>query len=101
MDPDNALLKLGLAHSLLAAGEYLTAAHHLTAAIRSYPAFGYLNLDLYNFIPDANVFDIRRANLEYRLEKKEDYTLRFLLGYLEYYSGLAEVRNRQPEKGGS
>ncbi len=87
-DPDNPLIRLGQAHALLAAGEYMTALLHLERAIEAYPAFGYLRLDLQAFIPDLEALDVRRADLERRLEREEDYRLRFLLGYMEYYSGL-------------
>lgn len=88
--PDDPLIRLGGAHALLAAGEYLTALFELTSAIDAYPAFGLLRIDLNAFVPDANVLDLRRADLERKLDRKEDYRLRFLLGYLEYYDGLAK-----------
>jgi tetratricopeptide (TPR) repeat protein len=87
-EPDNPLIRIGLGHALAAAGEYLTAVLHLTQAIDHYPAFGYLNFELQNFVPDSRILDIRRADLERLLDKKEDYQLRFLLGYMEFYSGL-------------
>ncbi|HNO77540.1 MAG TPA: hypothetical protein PKN33_05715 [Phycisphaerae bacterium] len=90
MAPDQAMPRLGHAHALFAAGEFMTAYRYLVEAIDMYPAFGYLNFDLTNFIPDANLIDIRRANLEERLKQKEDYRLRFLLGYVEYYIGLKQ-----------
>jgi hypothetical protein len=86
--PDNPLIRLGLGHAYAAAGEYLTAVFHLTYAIEHYDAFGYLNFDLHSFIPDARILEVRRADLERTLDREEDYRLRFLLGYLEYYSGL-------------
>ncbi len=90
IEPKNPLLRLGHAHALIAAGEYMTAIHHLTIAIDSYPAFGYLNMDLSLFIPDPAALDTRRADLERRLEREEDYNFRFLLGYIEYYSNLPQ-----------
>lgn len=90
MAPDQAMPRLGHAHALFAAGEFMTAYRHLARAIELYPAFGYLNFDLTTFIPDANLIDIRRAKLEELLKNKEDYRLRFLLGYVEYYIGLKQ-----------
>ncbi|GJM24271.1 MAG: hypothetical protein DHS20C16_06860 [Phycisphaerae bacterium] len=90
MAPEQAMPRLGHAHALLAAGEFMTSYRHLVRAIEMYPAFGYLNFDLTTFIPDANLIDIRRAKLEERLKIKEDYRLRFLLGYVEYYLGLEQ-----------
>ncbi len=90
LDPENAMPRLGHAHALFAAGEYMTAYQKLVRAIELYPAFGYLNFDLTNFIPDVNLIDIRRADLEKRLARQEDYRLRFLLGYVENYIGLKQ-----------
>lgn len=87
MDPANPLIQLGHAHALAAAGEYVTAALTLQQAIGNYPSFGFLRLDLNEFVRDPKDLDLRRADLEQRLEKREDYRLRFLLGYIEYYSG--------------
>ncbi len=87
---NEAMPRLGHAHALFAAGEFMTAYRHLVRAIELYPAFGYLNFDLTTFIPDANLIDVRRAKLEEQLKNKEDYRLRFLLGYVEYYIGLKQ-----------
>ena len=86
--PGDALIKLGQGHALLAAGEYLSAVTSLTAAIEAYPAVAFMNFNLYAFVPDPSVLEIRRADLEDRLSRQEDYRLRFLLGYAEYFSGL-------------
>ena len=37
------------------------------------------------------MLDRRRADLERRLETKDDYRLRFLLGYAEYSTGLQKL----------
>jgi hypothetical protein len=39
-------------------------------------------------VVDLTVLGKRRAYLEQRLEKYDDFRLRFLLGFAEYYSGL-------------
>lgn len=85
--PDDALVRLGYANALIAAGEYATATLHLTRAIEGYSAIGLLRLDLNAFIGNPEVLDLRRADLERRLEEKEDYKLRFLLGYVETFTG--------------
>lgn len=90
LDPTNPLVRLGYAHSLIAAGEYITAVLQLEQAIAEYPAFGFLRLDLNEFVREPKDLDLRRADLEARLERREDYRLRFLLGYIENYSGFAK-----------
>ena len=45
-------------------------------------------------VGQSDVFDRRRADLERRLTYREDYELRFLLGYLELYSGLTDAAQK-------
>ncbi|MCB9850036.1 MAG: tetratricopeptide repeat protein [Phycisphaerales bacterium] len=98
MAPDNPLIRLGYANSLTAAGEYVTAVYQLGQAIDEYPAFGFLRLDLNEFVRDPEDLDLRRADLERRLEKEEDYRLRFLLGYIEQYSGFEKFAKKNLSK---
>ena len=85
--PDDALVRLGYANALIAAGEYATATLHLKRAIEGYSAIGLLRLDLNAFVGDPEILDLRRADLERRLEDHEDCELRFLLGYIEVFTG--------------
>lgn len=85
--PDNPLPLLGRAYALAAAGEYMTASDQLARAIERFPGAAYFRISLKSFLPDAKLFDSRRAEIERILRQNEDYRLRFLLGYLEYYSG--------------
>ena len=55
-----------------------------------FPEIAYFKLDLNAFVTDPQVLDVRRADLETRLAEREDYRFRFLLGFIEYYSGLEE-----------
>ena len=88
LERDNPLVRLGHGHALLFAGDYLGAVHHLTRGIRGFDAIALFKTDLVEFVEDPMVLDVRRADLERRLEQKENYQLRFLLGYAENYSGL-------------
>ncbi len=88
IDRHNPLIRLGHGHTLLLAGDYLSAVFHLTRGLQMFEMLPYYDVDLAVFAPDANLLDIRRADLERRLEQQENYRLRFLLGYAEYYSGL-------------
>jgi hypothetical protein len=90
MDRRNPLIRLGHGHTLLFAGDYLSATFHLTRGLREFEMLPYFDIDLSTFAPDPNLLDIRRADLERRLEQQENYRLRFLLGYAEYYSGLKQ-----------
>jgi len=87
-EPDNAYVRFGYGHALLAAGEYLTAVRQISAGLRLLPDLNGFRPDFASFTANPESLDIRRADLERRLAQKEDYRLRFLLGYTEYFSGL-------------
>ncbi len=87
-DAGNALVWIGRGHALIGAGDYLSASASLEEGLSRFPQFARFRVDLRAFLSYGDILDIRRADLERRLEQKEDYRLRFLLGYIEYYSGL-------------
>ena len=88
--PDDPLILLGQGHAHLAAGDYLSAVFYLTMGLERFPEVARFKLDLYEFVGNPMGLDIRRADLDAKLERREDYRLRFLLGYAEYYGGLRE-----------
>lgn len=88
LDRRNPLVLMGQGHAMLAAGEYYSAAQKLSRAVELFPAIAFFKLDLTRFITEPDLLEKRRADLERRLERREDYRLRFVLGYAEYYSGL-------------
>lgn len=89
-DRGNPLLDLGQGHALIGAGEYLSAVLRITRGIERFPEIVHFKFDLRRLITDLDLLDIRRADLDKRLAKEEDYRYRFLLGYIEYYMGLEE-----------
>lgn len=90
IDPSNPLPLLGRGHALTAAGDYMSAVVSIERGIARFPQIAAFRIDLPAIVGRHDVFDIRRADLESRLETLEDYRLRFLLGYLEIYSGMTE-----------
>jgi len=90
MNADDPLPLLGRGHALIAAGDYRTAAWCLQQGIARFPQIAAFRLDLVSLIGRPDVFDIRRADLEGRLTSADHFELRFILGYLEFYSGLPE-----------
>jgi len=90
VDPDNPLPLLGRGHALIGAGEYRTAVISLLQGIARFPDIARFQLDLRKLLGADQLLDVRRADLENRLADREDYELRFLLGYIEYYSGLPD-----------
>ncbi|MCZ6699292.1 MAG: hypothetical protein O7D94_10215 [Planctomycetota bacterium] len=90
IDPRNALPLLQRGHALAAAGAYVTSVRMLIRGIERHPDFADFDVDLPAMIDDRDDFDRRRAEIDSHLQRSEDYELRFLLGYLEYYSSLKE-----------
>lgn len=90
LDPGNPLAFIGRGHALAAAGDYLSAVQMLERGIARFPQIAAFKIDLLTIAGRVDAYDLRRADLEARLELREDYKLRFLLGYLEVYSGLEE-----------
>jgi len=89
--PNNPLPLLGRGHSLAAAGDYVSAVLFLQRGISRFPDIVAFDMDLPALVGGKDVFDLRRADLEKQLARVDSYELRFLLGYLEYYSGLRDL----------
>lgn len=101
IDPRNPLPLLQRGHALLAAGDYVSALMSLEQGIRLFPQIAAFRLDLPQLVGGRDSFDVRRADLESKLATKENYEFRFLLGYMELYSGLADVAMKNLEKAGA
>ncbi|MFO0972736.1 MAG: hypothetical protein U1A27_04750 [Phycisphaerae bacterium] len=91
LSTDNPLPWLGQGLALAAAGSYISASHSLGVAVQRFPQIVAFNLDLASLAHSRDVFDRRRADLERQLGRSESYELRFLLGFLEYYSGVKDI----------
>lgn len=87
-DRSNPLIQLGQGIAYIGAGEYNSAVRRIERAIDMFPEIAYFKFDLTQFITDADLLDVRRADLETKLTDREDYRYRFLLGFMEYYMGL-------------
>lgn len=90
IDPLNPLPLMARGHALAAAGDYRSAVRFLVLGIQRFPQIAAFRIDLPAMIAQPDLFDIRRADLEDKLARGENPELRFLLGYLELYSGLPE-----------
>lgn len=89
--PDNPLPALGQCLALLAAGDYVASSSYLFEAVHLFGSLGDFSLDMKAFIPDINLLDSRRADLEKRLAVRDNGRLRFLLGFTEYNSQLKKL----------
>ncbi len=90
IDPRNPLPWVGRAHAELGGGDYLLAAMDLTRGLERFPELARFGLDLKAMLGGGETVDIRRADIMELLKAGEDARLRFLLGYLEYHSGMKE-----------
>jgi hypothetical protein len=90
IDPMNPLPLLARGHALAAAGDYRSSVRYITMGIERFPQIAAFRIDLPALLGRPDVFDIRRADLEDKLAVGENRELRFLLGYLELYSGLPD-----------
>ncbi len=91
IDPGNPLPMLHRGHALVAAGDYVSASLSLQRGIERFPQIAAFRLDLPAMAGKSTIFDIRRADLEKKIAIADHYEMRFLLGYLELYSGLPEL----------
>lgn len=87
IDPRNPLPLLGRGHAYIATGDYMSAFETIRQGLERFPQIAAFRLDLPAMAGQADIFDLRRSDLEKRLQDGEFYKLRFLLGYLEVYSG--------------
>ena len=89
-DRSNPLAYVGKGHALLAAGEYLSAAVLLQQAFERMPQLPEFNVDLPALMGGPQMVDLRRAAIAELLSRGEEAQLRFLLGYIEWYSGMRD-----------
>ncbi len=94
IEPDNPLARLGKAHSLLGAGDLVSAADNLAMALEIFPKVGGRKINLPEFYYDQQEFDRIIQKLQARIEARQkdprpqkDARLRLLLGYMYIYSG--------------
>lgn len=98
LDPLNPLPLIGKGNALLAAGEYVSASVYLLRGLERFPEFAKLDIDVTALMGGGQIVDLRRAEIMKLLEQNEDASMRFLLGYLEYYSGQQDLGMRNLEK---
>jgi hypothetical protein len=90
IDPESPLPLLGRGHALIAAGDYVNAARYLVKAITIFPSVARFPLELGDLVQRPADLELRRVDIEQRLERNENHNLRFVLGYIEYFTGLPQ-----------
>ena len=88
IEPDNPLVYLGRAHSLLGAGDLVSASDDLSMALEMFPKVGGRRINLPEFYYSQEEFDRIVQKLQQRIEvRQKDARVRLLLGYMYIYSG--------------
>ena len=82
---------LGRSMALLGAGDYLSSAASLFVAARLLNDQPSVQVNLVGFAREVKNANDRIVELKGRLERDDDYRLRFLLGYAEYAVGLTDL----------
>ncbi len=82
--PDNPVAYAGKAHSLLAAGEYMSSAYFLSRAIELFPGYMQLKLNLESIITNKDALEKRVADITKWAANTDSGELYFLLAYIHY-----------------
>jgi len=87
--PDNVIFRIGEAHALFAAGEYMSSAFSLARAIEAWPEFVNIKVDFEQIFGEDNKddFDDRLIDLEKWLDISNAGELNFLAAYVYYHKG--------------
>jgi hypothetical protein len=95
LEPGNPLASMGRAHALVGTGDMHSAELEIERAITIFPGIAQFRIDLPKLLPVDNVLGRRRAELGDRLRlnrpDQDRYRLQFLLGYLEWFSGMPDA----------
>lgn len=72
----------GRAHALFGSGEYMSSSYYLMRAIRMFPQYVRIRVDLHAMIPDKDRLDRRISDVRKWIEKTDSAELKFLLAYI-------------------
>jgi len=92
----------GRAHALFGSGEYMSSSYYLMRAIKMFPQYVEVRVDLHAMIPDKDRLESRIADINKCLERTDSAELKFLLAYiyrqLEMPKEAAEMINAAAEQ---
>ncbi|MFH1613888.1 MAG: tetratricopeptide repeat protein [Planctomycetota bacterium] len=86
-EPDNPLSYAGKAYALLAAGEYMSSAFFLSKAIKIFPQYALVKVDIVEMIGDRDKLESRIVDLLEWRDATLAPELEFLLAYIYYQTG--------------
>jgi tetratricopeptide (TPR) repeat protein len=85
----------GKSHALFAAGEYVSSALFLSRALEIFPEYARFKVDLVSMIGDKDQLDNRIADIKEWLKQSDAGELHFLLGYIYYQMGRADLAKKE------
>jgi tetratricopeptide (TPR) repeat protein len=85
--PDDPLAYAGKSHALLGSGEYMSSALFLSRALRIFPDYAALKIDLVSMIGGRDTLESRVADIEEWLKRSGAPELQFLLAYVYHQMG--------------
>jgi tetratricopeptide (TPR) repeat protein len=74
----------GKSHALFAAGEYMSSALFLSRALKVFPEYAQLKIDIVTMVGSRDKLESRIVDIEEILERVDVPELQFLLGYVYY-----------------
>ena len=92
-NPQNPLGYAGKSHSLLGAGEYMSSALFLSRAIKIFPEYAAVKVDIVSMIGSKDTLESRTAEIEQWAQQSEAGELYFLLGYIYYQTDKPDKAN--------
>jgi len=81
-NPSDPLAYAGRAHALFGSGEYMSSSYYLMRAIRMFPQYVKVRVDLHAMITDNDRLENRIADVNKWIERNESPELKFLLAYI-------------------
>jgi len=84
---DDPLAYAGKSHALFAAGEYMSSALFLSRALKVFPEYAQLKIDIVTMVGSRDKLESRIVDIEEILGKVNVPELQFLLGYIYYQMG--------------
>ncbi|MEN6383809.1 MAG: hypothetical protein ABFD79_01270 [Phycisphaerales bacterium] len=81
-NPSDPLAYAGRSHALFASGEYMSSSYYLMRAIKMFPEYAQVRVDLHAMIPDKDRLQSRIDDINKWIDKTQSPELEFLLAYL-------------------
>ncbi len=81
-NPSDPLAYAGRAHALFGSGEYMSSSYYLMRAIKMFPQYVRIRVDLHAMITDKDRLENRISDVNKWIERNDSPELKFLLAYI-------------------